>query len=81
MAGCYRPIYEDYSFGNIPNTIEYLLTGAQRGPLLPPDCFGGAYPRPQKIVLIFLDSFGWEFWQAHGKSLPGNAARRREAAR
>lgn len=61
-----KPIYEDYSFGNIPNTIEFLLTGTQRNPLLPADCFGGAYPRPQKIVLIFLDSFGWEFWQAHG---------------
>ena len=41
-------------------------TGAQRGPLLPTDCFGGAYPRAQKIVLIFLDLFGWEFWQTHG---------------
>ena len=61
-----KPIYEDYSFANIPNTIEFLLTGAQRGPLLPADCFGGAYPRPQKIVLIFLNSFGWEFWQTHG---------------
>jgi hypothetical protein len=27
-----RPIYADYSFGNIPNTIEYLLTGVRRGP-------------------------------------------------
>ena len=31
-----RPLYEDYAFGNIPNTVEYLLTGAQRGPLRPP---------------------------------------------
>ena len=48
---------------NIPDTIEYLLTGARRGPLLPPDCFGGTYPRPDKVVLIFVDSFGWQFWQ------------------
>lgn len=61
-----RPIYADYSFGNIPNTIEFLLTDEKRGALLPPDCFGGAYPRPQKVVLIFVDSFGWEFWQTHG---------------
>jgi len=58
-----RPIYDDYSFGNIPDTIEYLLTGVRRGPLLPPDCFGGAYPRPDKVVVIFVDSFGWQFWQ------------------
>ena len=57
-----RPLYEDYAFGNIPNTVEYLLTGAQRGPLLPPDCFGGSYPHPDKVVLIFIDSFGWQFW-------------------
>ena len=57
-----RPLYEDYAFGNIPNTVEYLLTGAQRGPLLPPDCFGGSYPHPDKVVLVFIDSFGWQFW-------------------
>ena len=58
-----RPIYQDYAFGNIPNTIEFLLTGARRAPLLPADCFGGTYPHPDKVVLIFIDSFGWEFWQ------------------
>lgn len=61
-----RPIYEDYSFGNIPDTIEFLLTGARRGPLLPADCFGGRYPQPSKIVVILIDSFGWEFWRAYG---------------
>jgi Type I phosphodiesterase / nucleotide pyrophosphatase len=60
-----KPMYEDYSFGNIPNTIEHLLTGADRRPLLPPDCFGGTYPRPSKVVLFFIDSFGWQFWQEH----------------
>jgi predicted AlkP superfamily pyrophosphatase or phosphodiesterase len=64
--GLLKPIYEDYSFGNIPNTIEHLLTGKQPGPLLPPDCFGGEYPSPQKIVLFFIDSFGWSFWRRHG---------------
>jgi Type I phosphodiesterase / nucleotide pyrophosphatase len=64
-GGLLRPIYADYSFGNIPNTIEYLLTGLQQGPLLPADCFGGAYPRPQKLVLILVDSFGWQFWNAY----------------
>ena len=27
-----KPIYDDYSFGNIPNTIEYLLTGRAARP-------------------------------------------------
>jgi len=64
-GGLVKPIYDDYAFGNIPNTIEYLLTGADRGPLLPPDCFGGQYPRPQKVVLFFVDSFGWQHWQEY----------------
>ncbi len=64
--GLVKPIYADYSFANIANTIELLLTGEKRRPVLPPDCFGGgAYPKPQKIVTIFVDSFGWEFWQQY----------------
>jgi hypothetical protein len=64
-GGLVLPIYADYSFANIPDTIEFLLTGARRGPLLPPDCFGGSYPHPQKVVTIFIDSFGWQFWQQY----------------
>jgi hypothetical protein len=63
--GLVKPIYADYSFGNIPDTIELLLTGNRRGPLLPPDCLGGSYPEPRKVVLLFVDSFGWQFWQQH----------------
>src|SRR5437868_5360615 len=65
-----RPIYDDYSFANIPNTVEFLLTGTSRAPLLPPDCFGGTYPRADKVVLIFIDSFGWQFWQGWGRKIP-----------
>ena len=64
-GGLIKPIYADYSFGNIPNTIHYLLTGEHVGPLLPKDCFGGEYPRPEKVVLFFVDSFGWQFWREH----------------
>lgn len=60
-----KPIYADYAFANIPNTIHYLLTGEQLGPLLPADCFGGSYPRPEKIVLFFIDAFGWQSWREH----------------
>jgi hypothetical protein len=60
-----RPIYADYAFANIPSTVEFLLTGEARLPLLPADCFGGVYSRPQKLVLILIDAFGWEFWQAY----------------
>jgi hypothetical protein len=66
--GLVRPIYADYAFGNIPDTIEFLLTGSRRGPLLPGDCFGGSYPRPEKVVLFLVDSFGWQFWRQYQRS-------------
>ena len=62
-----KPIYADYSFANIPATIHYLLTRETTGPLLPADCFGGSYPAPRKVVLFFVDSFGWEFWQRYAE--------------
>ena len=64
-GGLVKPLYDGYSFGSIPGTIEHLLTGADRPPLVPADCFGGTYPHPQKIVLIFIDAFGWQHWQEH----------------
>ncbi|MGD9802854.1 MAG: alkaline phosphatase family protein [Hyphomicrobiaceae bacterium] len=60
-----KPIYDDYSFGNIPATAHRLLTGETTGPLIPPDAFGGSYPSPEKVVLVFVDSFGWQFWQRY----------------
>ena len=30
-----RPIYADYAFANLPTTVEFLLTGERRRPLLP----------------------------------------------
>ena len=33
-GGLLKPIYSDYSFANIANTIEHLLTGDLRGSLL-----------------------------------------------
>ena len=62
-----KPIYADYSFGNIANTIHFLLTGEQLGNLLPEDCFGGSYPRPEKVVLFFIDACGWRCWQDHAE--------------
>jgi hypothetical protein len=63
--GLVKPIYADYAFGNIPSTVEHLLTGGAPGALLPPDCFGGTYPQPRKVVLFLIDSFGWQFWQQY----------------
>lgn len=60
-----KPIYADYSFGNVANTIHFLLTREKLGALLPEDCFGGSYPAPEKVVLFFIDAFGWQSWQRY----------------
>jgi hypothetical protein len=60
-----RPIYADYAFANLPGTVEFLLTGERRRPPLPADCFGGSYPAPRKVVLILIDAFAWDAWQAY----------------
>jgi len=44
-----KPIYDDYSFGNIPSTIFYLLTKEKIGNILPKDCFlNNDYAQPKK---------------------------------
>src|SRR5262245_8091770 len=63
--GLLKPLYADYAFGAIPDTIDHLPLGAKRGPLLAPDCFGGSYPEPSKVVVFLVDSFGWEFWKQY----------------
>lgn len=65
----FLPRYKDYSFGNISPTIEYLLTGKTTGNLLPKDCFGGSYPKPKKVVLILIDSFGYKSWKRFAKKI------------
>src|SRR3989338_1003492 len=66
----FRPRYVDYSFGNLAPTIEYLLTGEKTGNLLPTDCFKDSrYPKPKKVVLILLDSFGFKSWERYRKKI------------
>jgi len=63
-----KPIYDDYSFGNIPSTIFYLLTKEKIGNILPEDCFiSNRYLHPKKTVLFFLDSFGFYSFERYTK--------------
>jgi Type I phosphodiesterase / nucleotide pyrophosphatase len=61
-GGLVAPLH-DYSFGRLSATLHKLLTGEEIAPTLPVDCFGGSWPAPRKVVLFFIDSFGWQFWQ------------------
>jgi predicted AlkP superfamily pyrophosphatase or phosphodiesterase len=55
-----KPLCDTYGFAQIPATIERALTGAD-GPGLPYSVLGDLPRRYQKVILLFIDGFGWRF--------------------
>ncbi|GCE11556.1 alkaline phosphatase family protein [Tengunoibacter tsumagoiensis] len=64
-----RPCYASYCFSSIPATIDFLLTGTPQQ-TLPLDVFGKLPTRYKKVVLLFIDSFGWRFFERYSKRYP-----------
>jgi predicted AlkP superfamily pyrophosphatase or phosphodiesterase len=64
-----RPLYNTYCFANIPGTILTLLTGAGES-ALPIDVFGTLPQRYQRLILFFIDGFGWHFLQRYADRHP-----------
>lgn len=61
-----RPLYDSYCFANLPQTIEFLLSGkGQSG--FPPDIFGGLPTHYHKVILFFIDAFGWRFFTRYAE--------------
>lgn len=56
------PRFDGYNFSNIPATIPYWLTG-QGVPALAPDVLGEYTAQYDAVILFFIDSFGWEFFE------------------
>ena len=64
-----KPLYDSYCFSQIPQTIYHLLTG--EGKLgLPADVLGNFPHRYNKVILLFVDAFGWEFYQRYQDKYP-----------
>ncbi len=59
-----RPLYDSYCFANLPASISYFLTGAGQC-ALPADVFEGLPDRFDRIVLFFIDAFGWRFFERY----------------
>lgn len=55
-----KPLYSSYCFSNIPPTIANLLTGEDR-PALPRDVLSSTTKQVEKVVLLLVDGFGWQF--------------------
>lgn len=64
-----KPLYDSYCFSNIPGTVEYLLTG-QSTAKLPSDVLGALPTQYDKVILFFLDAFGWKFFDKYKNKYP-----------
>ena len=60
--GFVRPLYESYCFAQLPALVQAVLPGGAPGPadarLLGP--LAGTY---DQVVLLFVDAFGWRFFE------------------
>jgi predicted AlkP superfamily pyrophosphatase or phosphodiesterase len=64
-----RPLYDSYCFANIPTTITYLLTGEGESGL-PLDVLGNLPRKYDKVILFFVDAFGWRFFERYADKYP-----------
>jgi hypothetical protein len=61
-----KPLYDSYCFSNIPQTIEFLLSGKGQS-ALPVDVFGDLPTHYDKVILFFIDAFGWCFFERYAE--------------
>ena len=59
-----KPLYDSYCFSNIPQTVEFILMGSGQS-TLPLDVFGGLPTKYNKVILFFVDAFGWRFFEQY----------------
>lgn len=66
-----NPCYSNYCFSKIPATISNLLLNNQPESILPPDTLERLKKNYSCVVFLFLDAFGWSFFErALSMSLP-----------
>jgi hypothetical protein len=60
-----RPLYDSYCFARLPATVRYLLLGQaeDRGAAIPLEAFGDLPTTYDTVVLLFIDAFGWTFFE------------------
>lgn len=64
--GFCHPLYSSYCFSNIPETIVSFF-GEEGGGLPDDTVTKGSYDH---VILLFIDGFGWEFFEKYKSSLP-----------
>ena len=65
-----KPLYDSYCFSNIPGAIQSLL-GVSNKNNLPFDVLpDGSYEGYEKVVFLFIDAFGWKFFEKYKDKYP-----------
>lgn len=64
-----RPLYRDYAFSCLPNTILKLLTGTGENTLAV-DTVCGHWDKFNCAILFLIDGFGWEFFEGFASKYP-----------
>ncbi len=57
--GFRKPLYDSYCFGNIPATVEKILTGKSNQIILPSDTLPKELSKYRNVVVILVDAMGW----------------------
>jgi hypothetical protein len=65
-----KPLYEGYSFAGLPATIQHLLGAPTTAPGLPERFYGHLPQQYDQVIMLFLDAFGWHFFQRHAETTP-----------
>lgn len=64
-----KPLYTSYCFSQIPSFIQHSLTGAAHTGM-PADVLSGLPLRYDKVILLFVDAFGWRFFERYQERYP-----------
>jgi len=65
-----RPLYESYCFSRIPSTIHDLFEGTRNNASLPLDTIKTSTGGYDTVILLFLDGFGWRFFEHYLPKYP-----------
>ena len=64
-----KPRYGSHCFADIPQTVQYLLTGVE-APALAPDVLRSFHRRYETVILFLIDAFGWRYMERYGTAYP-----------
>ncbi len=64
-----KPAYGNYCFAGLPQLIRHTLTGT--GELgFAPDVLSGLPSQYDKVVVLYVDAFGWRFFEQYAERYP-----------